>query len=294
MKKKEMRKQEEKMIKILLFLLSVFLLALNYNLFLLPNNFVIGGTSGIAIILRKLYEINTAVFISIMNILLLIISFIFLGKKETSRSIIGSVLYPLFISLTVTFTSYLLPYLKFDNTLIVALLGGVLSGVANGLLYKSGFTTGGSDILMKIVNKYGKIPEGKAVFTINIFIMLFESFVFGANQFVYSLIVLYLSTKIIDKIMTGISTSKLFFIYTKEEEKIKKLIIEDLKMGVTVLTAQGGFSKESNHVFMCAVPNKTYYLFKEKVLEIDAQAFFVINDCYEVAGGVKGKKFPFI
>lgn len=264
---------------------SIALLALNYNLFLAPNQFVIGGTSGLAIIIQKLFGLNTAAFIGITSVILILLAFLFLGWKETSRCIVGSILYPVFISLTEPLAHILLPHLEFDSTIIIVLIAGILCGVANGLIYKTGFNTGGSDVLMKIINKYGKIPEGKAVFSINIVIMLFGFIIFGANKFIYSLIILYLNTMLIDRIIIGVSNSKLFFIYTKEEEKVKTFIMEELKSGVTILNAKGGFSGEENHVLMCVVPNKDYYLFKETVLTIDKNAFFVINDCYEVTGG---------
>lgn len=276
-------------LKIFVFLFSVVLLAINYNLFLVPNHFVIGGTSGLAIIFKQLFGLDTAIFIGVSGIFLMILAIRFLGWKDTSRAIIGAILYPLFISLTAPLASKILTILEIESTLLLALIGGSLCGVANGLLYKTGFTTGGSDILMKIVNKYGKLPEGKAIFSINSIIMLFAGIIFGAKQFIYSLIVLWINTTIIDRILVGISSSKLFFIYTKEEEKIKSFLIHDLKTGVTLLNAKGGFTKEENHVLMCVVPNKNYYLFKEKVLEFDPDAFFVINDCYEVTGGM-GRK----
>lgn len=276
-------------LRIFVFLFSVALLAINYNLFLVPNHFVIGGTSGLAIIFKQLFGLDTAIFIGISGALLMVLAIIFLGWKDTSRAIIGAILYPLFISLTAPLASNILPFLEIESTLLLALIGGSLCGVANGLLYKTGFTTGGSDILMKIVNKYGKLPEGKAVFAINSIIMLFAGIIFGARQFIYSLIVLWINTTIIDRILVGVSSSKLFFIYTKEEEKIKSFLIHDLKTGVTLLNAKGGFSNEENHVVMCVVPNRNYYLFKEKVLEFDPNAFFVINDCYEVTGGM-GRK----
>ena len=277
-------------LKGIIVIFSVFLLALNYNLFLVPNDFVIGGTSGLAIIIQKLYGLDTVLFITITSVILMIFSFFFLGWKETNRAITGAILYPFLISLTKPLSTHLLKYLEFDSILIVAFIGGCICGIVNGLIYKTGYTTGGSDILMKIVNKYGRIPEGKAVFTINIVIMLFTSIVFGATQFIYSLLVLYVNTTMIDRIMTGISNSKLFFIYTKEEEKIKSFIMNNLKTGVTILNATGGFSKEKISVLMCVVPNKDYYLFKEKVLEIDKNAFFVINDCYEVEGGIRNER----
>ena len=272
---------------------SVAILALNYNLFLSPNNFVIGGTSGLAIILKKLFGLEPAIFIGISSVLLIILALIFLGWKETRRSIIGSILYPLFISITAPFSKFLISYLEFDSTIIVVLIAGILCGVANGLIYKTGFNTGGSDVVMKIINKYAKVPEGKAVFSINIVIMLFGLIIFGANKFIYSLIILFINTMLIDRIIIGVSNSKLFFIYTKEEEKIKTFIMDELKTGVTIFNAKGGYSGESSHVLMCVVPNRDYYLFKEMVLEMDENAFFVINDCYEVTGGVNRRNFPF-
>ena len=273
---------------------GTFLLALNYNLFLVPNNLVTGGTSGIAILLKELFGLSPSIFIMASSILLIIVSYLFLGKEETKRNIIGSILYPFFVSLTVPLASMLLKYLALDSMLIIVLIAGIFSGIANGIIYKTGFTTGGSDILMKILNKYAKIPEGKAIFSVNLVIMIFGAIIFGANKFIYALIILYLNSQLIDRILIGISDSKLFFIYTKKSEEVRKYILEDLKTGVTILEAQGGYSKEENCVLMCVVPTRDYYLFKETVLTIDGSAFFVINDCYEVSGGVKRRNLPFI
>lgn len=281
-------------IRTFILIFGVFLLALNYNLFLLPNNFVTGGTSGIAIILKELFGLSPSIFISISSVVLIILSFIFLGREETRKNIIGSILYPVFVSLTAPLATSLLKYLQFDTTIIIVLIAGILSGLANGIIYKTGFTTGGSDILMKIVNKYGKIPEGKSIFTINLVIMVFGAIIFGANKFIYALIILFLNSQIIDRILIGISDSKLFFIYTKKTEEVRNFILHELKTGVTILDAQGGYSKEASSVLMCVVPTRDYYLFKETVLAIDKKAFFVINDCYEVSGGVKRRNLPFI
>ncbi len=116
---------------------------------------------------------------------------------------------------------------------------------------------------------------------------------FGINKFIYSLIILFINTTLIDRILIGISNSKLFFIYTKEDELIKEFIIKELKTGVTILNARGGYTEEKNHVLMCVVANRDYYYFKEMVLKIDPHAFFIINDCYEVTGGVKRHNLPF-
>ena len=277
-------------IRSILLIFGIALLALNYNLFLVPNNFVIGGTSGIAIILKKIFGISPTIFIYFSSALLIFCSFLFLGSDETNKNIIGSILYPIFVSITLPLAKILLKYVEFDSMILTVLIAGIICGIANGLIYKTGFTTGGSDIIMKIINKYKKIPEGKAIFTINIIIMICSLFIFGVNKFIYSLIILFLNSELIDRILIGISDSKLFFIYTKKNKEIKDFIINDLKTGVTLLNAKGGYSKEENHILMCVVPTRDYYYFKEMVLAIDDKAFFVINDCYEVSGGVKNEK----
>ena len=104
---------------------------------------------------------------------------------------------------------------------------------------------------------------------------------------------MFLYTRIVDNILIGISSSKLFFIYTKEYEAVRKYILSEMKTGVTILETYGGFSNEKGYMLMCVVPTRDYYLFKELVLSIDSNAFFVIHDCYEVFGG-KRRNLPFI
>lgn len=279
--------------RFIVLLFGVTILALNYNLFLVPNSLVIGGTSGLAIIIQKIWGLNPQIFLYITSIVLLIISFVFLGKEETGKNILGSILYPFMVSLTTPIAEYLKEYVTFDSFLVLILIAGLLSGLANGIIYKVGFTTGGSDILMKIINKYGRIPEGKSVLYTNIIIILAGGFIFGINKMVYAIIILYISSSLVDRILIGISNSKLFFIYTKETEKVKKFIIDDLKSGVTMLDTKGGFRNEKGYLLMCVVPTPDYYYFKESVLALDPNAFFVINDCYEVHGGVKRSNLPF-
>lgn len=273
--------------------LGVTFLALNYNLFLVPNNLVIGGTSGLAIIFQEIFHLDPQIFLYATTIILLIISFIFLGKKETTNTIIGALLYPTMVSITLPLAELLKNYVQFDSFLIIALIAGLLSGFSNGIIYKSGFTTGGSDILMKIMNKYARIPEGKSILYTNILIIIAGGFIFGINKMIYAILVLFISSSLIDRILIGISNSKLFFIYTKETEKVRSFIIKDLKSGVTMLETKGGFREEKGYLLMCVVTTKDYYYFKESVLAIDPNAFFVINDCYEVHGGVKRTNLPF-
>ncbi len=276
------------------FVLGVFLLALSYNMFLLPNNFVVAGMSGIGIALEKLFGINATAFIYISTIILLIVSFIFLGKEKTKNTLMGSILYPVMITLTSPIANYLNTNYPIDDLLITILFAIVTYGVGNGLIYKYGYTTGGNDVLMQLLNKYLRIPESKGLMAVNIIVILFGAAIFGYMKAIYATIILILSTLFIDKIMFGIADSKLFYIFTREEEKVKQAILEEIESGFTILPTKGGYSHSKGSLIMCVVPNRDYYLFKERILEIDPKAFFIIDSCYEVNGGVKRSNLPFL
>ena len=278
----------------IIMLIGVMILALNYNIFLLNNNLVVGGTSGLAVILKALWNIPPAEFIFISGLILIIVSFIFIGKEQTGMTIVGAIIYPIFIKVTTPIATTIIPHVTFDSLFLSAIVGGLLFGLANGLIYKTGFSTGGSDVIIQILNKYLKIPTGKSVFFTYIVIICAGVFVFGINTMLYSIIVLIISSNIIDRILIGISDSKMFFIYTRKTKEIEKFIINELQSGVTIFDAEGGFSRNKKKMIMCVVPTRDYYLFKQKILEIDPQAFIIINSCYEVNGGVKRKTLPFL
>ncbi|MBR1417107.1 MAG: YitT family protein [Bacilli bacterium] len=287
-------KKEDLIKRFLIFLLGVFILSMNYNLFVLPNNFVLGGASGMAVILERVFGFKPIISIYVINAILLVVSFLFLGKKVTRRAIVGSLLYPFVISITAPLAHLILPYLNFSNFLITVLICGCLNGLGSGLIYKVGFNTGGGDILVKLVNKYLEITEGNASFMCNVIILSCGGLVFGVNTIVYSVIILMFIANIMDKILIGISDCKMFFIYSKKYKLIEEFIMDELKTGVTVFNTEGAYKKVKREMLMVVVPTRDYYRVKERVLQLDNEAFFVVSDCYEVDGGIKRKNLPFI
>lgn len=276
------------------FVIGVFLYALCFNLFLIPNDLVVSGFSGIAIVVQRVFGWNANAFIYITNAILLVLGFIFLGWKTTKRNIAGSILYPVMITVTNPIAIFLNNYIIGDDFYLILLFAIILYGISSGLIYRTGFSTGGSDIIMQILNKYMKISESKSMIVANSVIIVIGMLVFGFNKGVYSFIILICSTYFIDKIMFGLSDSKVFYIYTKKVRKLKKLILNDFQTGFTSIPSRGGYSKKRNFMIMCVVSNRDYYLFKQKILEIDPNAFIIINSCYEVNGGVKRKTLPFL
>ena len=274
--------------------LGVFLYALCFNMFLIPNDLVVSGFSGVAIVVQRLFGWSASAFIYITNGILLIVSLIFLGWKMTKRNIVGSVMYPVMITVSEPIAKFLNSYIMGDDFYLILLFAIIMYGVSSGLIYRTGFSTGGSDIIMQILNKYLKISESKAMIVANSLIIIASMLVFGFTKGVYSFIILICSTYFIDKLMFGLSDSKVFYIYTKKVRKIKRLILNDFQTGFTSIPSRGGYSRKRGFMIMCVVSNRDYYLFKQKILEIDPQAFIIINSCYEVNGGVKRKTLPFL
>ncbi len=271
--------------RFLFMVIGAFLLALNYNLFFVRYNIVTGGTSGLAIVFQEWLGWNPDIFIYVASILLLGVSFIFLGKQKTKGAIIGSILYPFFITFTKPLSDLLAKYFVFEDFITIIVLTSILYGFANGLIYKMGYNTGGSDIIMKIISKYGHMSEGKANFISSIMILAFGAVVLGVPDIIYAVIVIYISSIIVDRMLIGISKSKLFIIESEKLDEIEEVIMNNLKLGVTILNAKGGYSKKKKEVLLCAVPTSDYYLFKEIVLAVDSNAFVIINDCYDLENG---------
>ncbi len=283
MRKKSKKKKEMSLfLRILYLLIGLFLFSLSFNVFMVPNSFVAGGVSGVAIIANYLFGWDNSLFIMICSIILLFISFIFLGKEKTMGSVLGSLLLPVFVNLT----SYISVYLQVEESLLLsAIFAGVLAGTGYGLVFKAGFTTGGTDIINQIISKYLKKPLGTAMLMSDGLIVLSGVFVFGISKLMYGIIILYIISILTDKVVLGISDSKAFYIVTDKDQEIKDYIINELGHGVTVFQAKGAYTKEKQDVLFCVIPTKEYFALKEGIRLIDKDAFFVVNDSYQVVGG---------
>lgn len=262
-------------------IIGLFIYALSYTLFLKNANIVAGDVDGIANIFKSYIDPN--LLVTILCAFLLMISFPLLGKKTSLYSIVGTITFPIFITITSNITSYI--KIDYSDMLLIAICAGVLRGIGYGLTFKHGFTTGGTDILNQIVAKYFHTSIGTGMLIVDGTIIVAGGFVYGWNSMLYALIVLYIVSIITDKIMLGISKSKAFYIITDEEEQVKEYIIKTLGHGVTVFPVKGGYTEEKQRMLMCVIPTREYYRLKEGISKIDKGAFFVITDAYEVKGG---------
>ena len=280
---KKVIKQKIRIKELIEFIIGCFLVALAFNLFMSPNNLVAGGVSGFSLILKHFFGLNPSTIISVANVFLIILSFLVLGKEKTKATILGSILFPIFVSITEHLSTYI--SFKESEMILIAVFGGVLQGLGAGLIFRAGYSTGGTDILNMIVSKIFKISLGNSMFFTDGTIIVIGAFVFGFNHLMYSLIILYLISTLTDKVVLGISDSKAFYIITSKEKEVKDFVINELKHGVTEFNAKGGFNSENQTVLMSVVPTREYYKLKEGIHNIDKNAFFVAMDSYEVKGG---------
>ena len=287
------KEARDTIIESLTFVFGVFLVAMCYNLLLLPNNFVVGGLTGVSVIVKEVFNYDPATFIFLFSMLLLVVSYFTLGKEITKNNTIGSFLYPLMIYITAPMCSALLSRIVISEFLVKVILAGLLYGLGNGLIYKHNYSTGGGDIIMQLISKYFRISTANAYLPGRLVVIILSGFVFGFEVFLYSIIVVLISDFIVERIVVGVSHSKVFYIYATKLEEVKRIITDEIKSGYTVLDSKRARNKD-NEILMVVVMNREAHRLKTRIKMVDPRAFFIITDCYEVSGGTIKSTFPFV
>lgn len=268
--------------RVILLFFSLILSAILYNLFLSPLKLVAGGTNGIAIITKNLYNFDPAIMIFLLSVACAIISFMYLGTRRTLGSIAACICYPILVKLTTNIGNVIV--IDPADQLLMVIFAGALSGVANGLMYKSGYSNGGFPVISQILLEEYKIPIVKSSLVINITIVIIGSFFFGITNALYAIIFLYINSLVLDKVLLGISNNKAFYIITNKEEEIEDYIINQLNHTITTFEVKGAFFKTKRNVLLTVIPTREYYKVTTGIKEIDKDAFFLVTDSYQVEG----------
>ena len=274
--------KKDKYIRILLIFISLLISAVLYNLLLLPLSLITGGAAGIATITYYLYDISPAIMIFLISVACTLISFMYLGKEKTAGTLIACAMYPLLVELTSGLTSII--KVNTNDILLLVLFAGVLSGIANGLMYKSGYTRGGLPVISQVLFETKKISIAKSNMIINTAIVLIGAYFFGATKALYAIIFLYINSIVMDKVLLGISSNKAFYIVTKKEKTVKEYIINSLNHTITTFDVTGGFMDKERKIILAVIPSREYYHLTEGIKKIDEEAFFVVTDAYQVEG----------
>ncbi|MCK1989312.1 YitT family protein [Lysinibacillus fusiformis] len=253
-------------------------IAIGFNVFLLPNQVASGGVSGISTILHGLFGWNPGIVQYAFNIPLFIAGVLLLGKKFVIKSFIGTITLPFIVLLTNSWEPWT------DNPLLGALFGGIVVGLGIGLVFKGNASTGGTDLLAQIITKYTGLTLGTSVLLIDGIIAISAAVVFDLEKGLYALIGLYVTTKTIDIIQLGFSQSKMVYIITLKQDEVREAIYAEVNRGVTKLQAFGGYTGEARPVLMVVVYQTEFTKLKQLIKSVDPSAFVIVSDAYEVLG----------
>lgn len=257
------------------------LFALGFAMFLIPNDINTGGISGLAMILRELLGFGSIGTLTlVMNIPLFLIGGVKIGKRFFAGSLIGMVLSSVLMDLFA-----LIPFAT-PEPLIGGLYGGVLCGAGLGLVFMAGASTGGSDILVRLLKKkYRNLPIGSISIMFDAMVVLLTGLVFrDISKALYSGVVVFVCGQVIDAVVYRFDYSRVALIISKEHEKIAKAISDQLDRGATYLHGSGSYTHQNIEVVLAVVRKGQLAELKELVMDIDENAFVIVQEAHQVLG----------
>ncbi len=257
---------------------GAFIYAFGVNYFFVANKLADGGIAGISVILHYLFNFNISTTYLVLNVPLVIMGYKLIGGKFIVKTFYGTAMTSLAFRV---FQNYLGPM---DDKLIASIFGGLIIGIGLGTIFVGGGSSGGADILVKILNKYFDIPVGKAFLALDFFVLSALGILFGRDIFMYTLVGLFISTKAIDFIQDGVDKAKALMIISDKSEEIKNEIMKQTGRGVTIINARGGYTNDNKEVLYCILGRYEVTTVKRIVKNIDRKAFMSISEVSEVLG----------
>lgn len=279
--------------------LGVFLMAVSYHFFVIPSGIVTGGVTGLSMVInRYIPSIPISILALFFNIILLFICLLFLGKREFIRSIFGSLLFPLFLAMF----EYIVPNPTFaqNDLLLVSLYAGGLIGLGFAIVLHYGATTGGTDILIKMVTKYTILSLAVAVYIIDSSVILLGALTYpgdisvGLINSLYAIVIVFLSGKVADSFLLGLQSKKAINIITDHPKELKQAIYASFSRGITEIRSQGGFTETDKTLLIMVIQNSEYHFVKRIILETDPKAFVFATPASEIHGEWSSKEEVFV
>ncbi|WP_034849543.1 YitT family protein [Clostridium hydrogeniformans] len=274
---------KEKLKEFMLINLGMIMVAGGMYFFLMPNKLATGGANGIAIIIHKFVpSLSVGILMLFINIVLFILAFLIIGPKFGVKTI--------YASFGVSLIIWILEnYVKFNKSitgeLFLELIFGILiSGIGMGIVFNQDASTGGTDIISKILNKFFHIDLGKGVLLSDLATTIAAAFAFDIKLSMYAMLGVIINGFVIDAIIEGINMCKEVTIISNNYEEIKRYIVNDLEKGTTIYKAMGGFSEKNKNVVVVVVSKREFIKLKSFVNAVDKEAFITVNNVYEIFG----------
>lgn len=270
------------LIKYLVIVVGSIVYAVGFQFFMYPNSIVSGGVVGIAMIVNRLTDFPVGVLTIVLNLPLFVVGWKHFGLDFMVSSFVGMALSSAFVDIF-ALTNIVLT----DDPMLACIIGGAIKGAGLGIIYYVGASTGGIDIIAKMLRKrFAHINFGTIVLILDFFIIGAYALVLGKYETsMYSIIAMVVSTKLIDLVLYGMDNSSICYIISeKSDTLIKDIITGHLKRGVTILNGEGAYSHHAKQVLMCVIKRTQFSELKKIVKSVDEDAFFIVTDAKNVFG----------
>ena len=275
-----LRSAPKRLLRYFVICLGCFIAASSINLFLVPSHLLTGGATGIAIIVYYLTNLPIGAQTMAYNIPLLFAAYKLLGKGYTVDVIIGTAIF----SFMLDALRFLNSYAPLNDLMLAAIFGGVFNGIGYGIVFRMNGSTGGFDIVGAIVKKYYSFQMGGVIFGFNCIVMLAAGFLFGATPAMFTLICMYVTSQVTDKVIAGFNSRKVVLIISPQSRYIADEIINEVGRGVTFLQGQGAFTRMERNVIFVVVSLTQIAKIKFLTHLIDPHAFMIVLPASEVMG----------
>ncbi|WP_436436967.1 YitT family protein [Lapidilactobacillus dextrinicus] len=274
-----MRQTESKFLNLLLLVIGIEILAVSINMFYAPHEIAAGGATGIAILLEATLGLNISVVVMLINIVMLILSYIFLGKGTTVRIALGSVLLPICLAIT--------PQIKLiEDPLLTVIVGGAIFAVGISILYQLDASSGGTTVPPLIIKKYFGIKTSTTLLMIDGMICLLNLFVAGIETMFLAILSQILTTIVMNFIETGLDRKKVIYVMSEHDLEELKQQLAYLGKALTIFNVTGGYTGNEREMLMIVVENPDYHHMLKTIRNIDAEAFILVANAAEAHGGV--------
>lgn len=274
---------KENLLNILLIMLGNFLLAISVACFIIPNEILSAGVAGVAVAINPLLPfVDTTFLINFQTIVLFIIGSIYLGKAFFLKTLISTVCYPTFLYLLTICTG---GRMFTESPILASLYAGIFMGVGVGIVFRTGSSTGGTDIPALLMEKYLHIPLHTACLIVDSATVLLGVTTYSIEAALIGLISVYVASVMVDKAISfGGQKMKSILVVSDHYEEILVRIAKEIDRGATLLHGEGAYSRKTKKIILCVVDNKQYPKLNILVNEIDENAFLIVQDAHEIKG----------
>lgn len=270
--------------RILSIILGTLLVAIATNGILLPNHLLSGGVNGISMLLYLLFNFKVSLLVILINIPIFILGLLFLRKTYLAYSLFGMLMLSFWLEVTDSV------YIPTDSTLTILVVAGLLHGIGTGIIFRADGSTGGTDIIAKIINKYFSINMATVTFYLNALIILLSIYFFNIDIAVLTISTMFISSQVVNFVVDGINRKRTLYIITDAEhfEELSSVLLKELHRGVTMIPAIGAYTSATKYILFTTVSVREVSKAKQIVLNIDSKAFMTVTETSQVIGNGRG------